>query len=64
MVAIVSIWLLVVARHIPKFGDRCIHFKVVINFVVSTASWKVHTHMSEDLPCRYRYRYVFILGGF
>ena len=25
VVAIVSIWLSVVACHIPKFGDRCIH---------------------------------------
>ena len=29
--------------------------------IVSTGIWKVHTLLSKDLPCRYRYLYVFVL---
>ena len=52
MVVIVSIWFSVVACRIPKFGDRCMYFKVVVKFVER-----------GRIKCtQYNYKAIFLAG--
>ena len=67
-----SIYIKVMTKFVERSGIKCGRYTVITKSfsgikydgkleIVSTGSWKIRTLLSKDLPCRYRYLYVFVL---